>query len=293
MRAHTINGGADLKLHVRDFGPEDAQSILLIHGWSQHHMCWTKQFESSLVEEFRLIAMDLRGHGQSEAPRDPENYTTGRLWADDVAAVISTLQLTSTILVGSSYGGFVIGDYLRVHGDSAIGGVNLVGGAIGIGPSWVGPMIGENFVKYAVPAASEDQQVALQSIRAFVHCCVEKDLPSDEFELAVGWNMLTPAFVRAHLISRDDDFRPEYSQLRKPMLVSYGAADTIVLPAMAGAIQQACPGSRLSEFAGTGHVPFLEDPVRFNQELAEFTRAAVDQSRIKAPAFQPGPTPVG
>jgi pimeloyl-ACP methyl ester carboxylesterase len=91
MRAHTIEGGASLKLHVRDFGPEDAPPILLLHGWSQHHLCWTKQFESALADEFRLIAIDLRGHGQSEAPRDPEAYTTGKLWADDVAAVISSL----------------------------------------------------------------------------------------------------------------------------------------------------------------------------------------------------------
>jgi pimeloyl-ACP methyl ester carboxylesterase len=291
MRAHTIAGGANLKLHVRDFGSEEAPPILLLHGWSQHHLSWVKQFESSLIEDFRLVALDLRGHGQSEAPLGPESYTTGHLWADDVAAVISSLQLTSPILVGSSYGGFVIGDYLRSYGDSSIGGVNLVGGAVGIGPSWVGSMIGDDFVKYAVPAASDDQQVALKSIQAFVHCCVAKTLPSDEFELAVGWNMLTPAYVRAHLISRDDDFRSEYSRLRRPLLVSYGAADTIVLPAMAKAIQDVCPGCQISEFAETGHLPFLEDPTRFNRELAEFASTAVgDRRRTETSAFPPSPT---
>lgn len=278
MRAHTIYAGANLKLHVRDFGPQDAPPILLIHGWSQHHVCWIKQFESSLAEEFRLVAMDLRGHGQSESPLGAENYSTGRLWADDVAAVISSLQLTSPILVGSSYGGLIIGDYLRSYGDGAIGGVNLVGGAVGIGPSWIGSMIGDDFVKYAVPAASDDQQVALKSIQAFVHCCIARPFPSDELELAVGWNMLTPSYVRAHLISRDDDFRPEYAKLRKPLLVSYGAADTIVLPAMAEAIRRASPKCQMSEFAGTGHLPFLEEPMRFNQELADFTRAAPRRS---------------
>jgi non-heme chloroperoxidase len=274
MRAHTIEGGASLKLHVRDFGPEDAPPILLLHGWSQHHLCWTKQFESALADEFRLIAIDLRGHGQSEAPRDPEAYTTGKLWADDVAAVISSLQLASPILVGWSYGGLIIGDYLRTYGDSSIAGVNLVSAIAGIGPSWIGPLIGEDFVKYGVPATSDDQPVALKSIRDFVHCCLVRSLPSDELELAIGWNMLTPAYVRGHLISRDEDFRPEYAELSKPLLVSYGAADTIVLPAMAELIQQTCPGCQMSAFAGTGHAPFLEDPARFNRELAEFARAA-------------------
>ena len=274
MRQHTIAGGANLKLHVRDFGPSEGPPILLLHGWSQHHLCWTKQFESPLTDEFRLVAMDLRGHGQSEAPPDAASYTTGRLWAEDVAAVISELHLASPILVGSSYGGLVIGDYLRLYGESSIGGVNLVAGAAGIGPAWIGPMIGDDFVKYAVPASSDDQQVALDAIQGLVHCCIAQALP-EEYELAIGWNMLTPYYVRGHLIHRDDDFRPEYAKLSKPLLLSYGSADTIVLPAMAEAIRQVSPGCQLSRYAGAGHFPFLEDPVRFNRELAVFTSAAL------------------
>jgi pimeloyl-ACP methyl ester carboxylesterase len=286
MRTHTISGGANLKLHVRDFGPEDAPSILLIHGWSQHHLCWSKQLASELADEFRLVAFDLRGHGQSEAPRDAESYTTGSLWADDVAAIISSLQLMSPILVGSSYGGFVIGDYLRCYGDRSIGGVNLVGGAIGIGPSWFGSMIGDDFVRYAPPAASDDQPTALKSIQGLLHCCIVKTLPPGDLEMGMGWMALTPAYVRGHLISRDEDFRPEYARLNKPLLVTYGAADTVVLPAMAQEIQRTCPGCQMSEYPGTGHFAFLEDPARFNRELAEFASASVPQRMVsKTPAL--------
>ena len=293
MRTHTIAGGAKLKLHVRDFGPEGAPSILMLHGWSQHHFCWVRQYESSLAQEFRLVAMDLRGHGQSEAPADAESYTNGTLWAEDVASVISALQLASPILVGSSYGGFVIGDYLRSYGDSAIGGINLVAGAVGIGPSWFGSMIGADFVKYAPPAASEDQEVAMRSIHSLLHCCIVKTLPSDQLELAMGWMMLTPPYVRGHLISREEDYRPEYAQLRKPLLVTYGAADTVVLPAMAETIRQTSPDCQMSEYAGTGHFPFLEDPPRFNRELAEFTRTSVaGQGRMEA-SLRPKPTAGG
>jgi non-heme chloroperoxidase len=283
MRTHTISGGANLKLHVRDFGPEDAPSILLIHGWSQHHLCWSKQLASELADEFRLVAFDLRGHGQSEAPRDAESYTTGSLWADDVGAIISSLQLMSPILVGSSYGGFVIGDYLRCYGDRSIGGVNLVGGAIGIGPSWFGSMIGDDFVRYAPPAASDDQPTALKSIQGLLHCCIVKTLPPGDLEMGMGWMALTPAYVRGHLISRDEDFRPEYARLTKPLLVTYGAADTVVLPAMAQEIQRTCPGCQMSEYPGTGHFAFLEDPARFNRELAEFAAASLAQHMVSEP----------
>lgn len=274
MRTHTVEGGARLKLHVRDSGPVDAPAILLLHGWSQHHLCWAKQFESPLLSEFRLVAMDLRGHGQSEAPPEPENYTTGSLWADDVASVISALDLNSPTLVGWSYGGFVIGDYLRVHGDGAISAINLVCGAVGIGPRWFGPLIGSDFVEYAPLAASDDQPIALKAIHALLHRMVVRQVSSGDLELAMGWSMLTPAAVRGALISRDEDFLAEYAAFSKPLLVTYGAADTVVLPAMAGLIQERCQEAKLSEYSSAGHVPFLEDPDRFNRELADFARAA-------------------
>ena len=113
MKAHNVTGGAGLRLHVREWGKEAAPSILFIHGWSQNHLCWKNQYESTLAEDFRLVALDLRGHGMSEAPLEAEHYTEPQLWADDIAAVIDQLNLGSPVLVGWSYAGFIIGDYLR------------------------------------------------------------------------------------------------------------------------------------------------------------------------------------
>ena len=58
--------------------------------------------EGSLREEFRLVAYDLHGHGMSEAPLEPEHYTDGKLWADDVVAIIDELRLDRPVLVGWS-----------------------------------------------------------------------------------------------------------------------------------------------------------------------------------------------
>jgi pimeloyl-ACP methyl ester carboxylesterase len=275
MRTHTVEGGAGLRLHVRDFGPAGAPAILFIHGWSQHHLCWSKQFGSDLASTFRIVAMDLRGHGQSDAPRAADNYTVGRLWADDIAHVIEALELASPTLVGWSYGGLIIGDYLRSYGDGDIAAVNLVCAAAGIGPKWFGPLIGADFVHYAPLAASEDQPVALAAVHALVHRMFVREVSSDDLELALGWTMLTPAWVRGHMIGRDEDFLADYAKLTRPLLVTYGAADPVVLPAMAGAIHEHCPGSRMSEYAATGHVPFVEDWERFNRELGQFARAAL------------------
>lgn len=275
MRTHVVEGGGGLKLHVRDFGPLDAPAVLLIHGWSQHHLCWSKQIGSPLASEFRLVAMDLRGHGQSETPLDSESYTSGPMWADDISGVIDALELRSPALVGWSYGGLVVGDYLRSHGDGAISAVNLVSAAVGIGPRWFGPLIGADFVEYAPPASSEDQAVALGAMQALLHRMLVRQVAASDVELAMGWSMLTPAAVRGHLISRDEDFLPEFKALSKPLLVTYGAADTIVLPAMAMLVQERCPKAKLSEYPETGHAPFLEHPERFNRELGDFFRNAL------------------
>ncbi|CAN7368309.1 alpha/beta hydrolase [Phenylobacterium sp. LjRoot219] len=278
MPMHTVEGGGGVQLHVRDWGDPGAPPILFLHGWSQHHLCWAKQFTSELSDSFRIMAMDLRGHGQSDAPLEAANYTTGVLWADDVAAVMASLGLAKPLLVGWSYGGLIIGDYLRKHGGSAIAGINLVAPAIGIGPAWFGPFIGPAFLDHAPAACSGDQAVALPAIQAFLRACLVKPVAARDRELAIGWTMLVLPEVRAGLLARDEDFRPEYAKFSKPMLVSYGAADTVLLPATAQALKAAAPGCRLSEYPDVGHAPFFEEPARFNRELAEFARDAFAQS---------------
>lgn len=274
MKSHTVQGGGGLKLHVREWGKPSAPAILFIHGWSQHHLCWQAQLESALANDFRLVAMDLRGHGQSEAPLQADCYTNGALWADDVHNVLTALELRDPILVGWSYAGFVIGDYLRRHGDADIAGINFACAAVGIGERWFGEYIGPGFLEHAPGACSEDQEVALQAIRNFLHVAIKRPVPPDAFEIAMGWNMLVDHRVRAHLISRTEDFTPELKKLRKPVLISYGADDTVILPAMAKLIGASAPSAQLSEYAGVAHAPFLEDAGRFNTELRAFASAA-------------------
>jgi non-heme chloroperoxidase len=143
---HDVRGGGGLRLHVREWGRPDGPPILSIHGWSQGHLCWARQYGSALAEEFRLVAYDLRGHGMSEAPLEPEHYTDGRLWADDVAAIIDQLGLDRPVLVGWSYGGFIICDYLRAYGQDRIAAVDFVGAATTLGEAAFGTLIGPGFL---------------------------------------------------------------------------------------------------------------------------------------------------
>ena len=156
MKTHTVRGGGGLRLHVREWGKADGPPILFLHGWSQNHLCWVKQYESALADEFRLVACDLRGHGMSEAPLEPENYTDGRLWADDVAAIIDVLRLERPVLVGWSYGAFVICDYVRAYGQDRIAAINFIEGAVKLGEAAFGTLIGPGFLDHFVGATADD-----------------------------------------------------------------------------------------------------------------------------------------
>src|SRR3546814_20352608 len=81
-----------------DSGRPAGRAVLLIHAYSQSHLCWSRQFGGSLAGRFRLAAMDLRGHGASPTPTDSPAYPDGRRWADAVAAVIERLDLRRLLL---------------------------------------------------------------------------------------------------------------------------------------------------------------------------------------------------
>jgi non-heme chloroperoxidase len=272
MKVHTVEGGGGLRLHVREWGRPDAAPILFIHGWSQNHLCWAEQYESALADEFRLVAYDLRGHGMSEAPLEPEHYTDGRLWADDVAAIVDQLALDRPVLVGWSYGSFVICDYVRLCGQERIAAINFVEGAVKLGEASFGTLIGPGFVDHFADATADDLPTNIRAMRSFVRTCFAKPLADHDIETAVCWNVVVPAAIRANLAAREIDCDDVLRSLEVPLLVTHGRADTVVLPAMAEHVLATCPTAEASWYDGVGHVPHLEDPERFNHELAALTR---------------------
>jgi non-heme chloroperoxidase len=258
---------------VREWGKPSGVPILLIHGWSQSLLCWTKQNEGELQDQFRVVAVDLRGHGMSEAPLEAEQYVDGDKWADDVAAIIDQLTLDKPILVGWSYGGFVISDYVRKHGQNKIAGINFVGAAVALGEK-ASPFVGPGFQENVPAACEADLPTNIAAMRSFLRALVAEPMSADDFEVALGFNMVVHPQVRAFLIQRELDFVPIVEGIEVPVLVTHGRSDTLVLPAMADLIREHCKTAQTSWYDGVGHAPFLEEPERFNRELARFAKKA-------------------
>jgi non-heme chloroperoxidase len=271
MKTHVVRGGGGLRLHVREWGKEDGPPIVFIHGWSQNHLCWMKQYESPLADEFRLVAYDLRGHGMSEAPLEPEHYTDGKLWAGDVAGIIDELGLERPVLVGWSYGAFVICDYIRAYGQDRIAAIDFVEGVVRLGEPAFGTFIGPAFLDHFVGATADDLPTNIQTMRSFVRACLVKPVSDDDLEAAVCWNVVVPASIRANLAARELDYDDVLRTLEVPLLVTHGRADSVVLPKMVEHVLATCPTAEASWYEGVGHVPHLEEPERFNRELAALT----------------------
>ncbi len=271
MQVHTIEGGGGLRLHVREWGNAEGSAIFLIHGWSQNHLSWKHQFESDLADEFRLVALDNRGHGMSEKPLEEEHYTDERLWADDVAAVISALDLDKPVLAGWSYGGYIMSDYVRAHGEGSIAGLNYVGRATMLNENL--DNIGPRFIDNAEGETAPDLPTNISAMRNFVRACTAEPMSAEDWEAALCFNIVVPPQVRRALIfSRLMDSDDVLSAMTLPVLVAHGDRDTVVLPSMAQHVLDVCPTAEASWYEGIGHAPFLERAERFNRELAGFTR---------------------
>jgi non-heme chloroperoxidase len=271
-RIHDVMGGGGLRLHVREWGNPDGPPVLFIHGLSLSHQCWSKQYESELAADFRLVAYDLRGHGMSEAPLDPAHYTEAALWADDVAAIIEQLRLGRTVLVGWSYGGFVICDYLRAYGEEHVAAIDFTGGAVSMGRQAFGTLIGPGFLDNFAGAVADDLPTNIQAMRAFVRAFPAEPFDAADTELLLASSMTVPARIRANLAAREIDGDDVLRAVGVPLLVSHGRRDTVVLPAMAEHVLATCPTAEASWYDDAGHTPHLERPARFNSELAALAR---------------------
>jgi non-heme chloroperoxidase len=274
MKIHTVKGAAGVNLHVREFGKSTGIPILLIHGWSQNHLCWSKQFDSSLIGEAQMIAIDLRGHGMSDAPSEMDQYTDGNKWADDIEAVIDKLALDRPILVGWSYGGYIISDYVLRKGQDKISGINFVAAAVALGPKAFGSLIGPGFLRNAPTASQDDLPTNIGAIRSFLRACIVQPISQDDFEEILAFNMVVKPSVRGAMTQRELDFAPLLEEITVPVLVTHGRSDTVVLPAMADYILKHCKTAKASWYEGVGHAPFLEEPLRFNAELENFAKSA-------------------
>jgi pimeloyl-ACP methyl ester carboxylesterase len=269
FKAVAVKTPDGLTISAQDWGNPAGPEILFIHGFSQSHLSWIKQVTSELAKDFHMVTYDLRGHGNSDKPFEPERYKDSKAWGDEVQAVMDATGLKRPVLAGWSYGGRVMADYLKTHGTAKLAGLNYVDAGQKADPAFVGPNL-----KNLPLMASEDLATNIAATRVFLHGCFSRQPTPDEFETMLAFNMMVPPKVRLGLSNRPLDIDDLLRSLKLPVLVTHGSEDKNSNLIAAEYTAKMIPGAKLSVYQGIGHSPFFEDAPRFNTELAAFVREA-------------------
>lgn len=262
--AYRVTGPADVAASAGD-----VPTLLLIHGWAQSGACWGDGLIGDLAARYRVIAMDLRGHGSSDVPA--VDRLTSEDFGGDVAAVLAA-EVSSdgaVFLLGWSYGGLVICDYLARADAIAPAGLILVGAITSIGRGQAGGRVGPQMRAALPDAYSDDPATAVAALQSFAGglapagqgACVQRLL---------GTSLTVPPQIRAGLFAREAANDALLEQSGLPVLLIHGTADAVVDISSAEHLAGLVPGALTRFWDGAGHAPFLDDPDRFAREVDEF-----------------------
>jgi len=250
--------GVRLYYEIEGEGP----TVLLLHPVGLDLTCWDSQVEA-FVPRFRVLRVDLRGHGRSDAPPPP--YTLGG-FAADVHLLLHQLQLVPAHGVGLSLGGMVA-QVLAIEHPGDVCSLVLADTNSTLSPEARRVMVerGEA-AKRGGMASLVESTIARWFTPGFmgsdiVARCRER-LLADDVE---GWMATWQAISEL-------DTEPRLREIRVPTLVIAGEADASVAVSRAQAMADRIPGSVFYVVPGAPHMAPLERPDLFNPPVLEFLR---------------------
>ncbi|MGD1876800.1 MAG: alpha/beta fold hydrolase [Kiloniellaceae bacterium] len=256
QRRFTATSADGVTLTAQDWGGEGAHNLVLIHGYGQDHRVWGGLPLELAAAGVAVYSYDLRGHGGSDRPQAPAAYQDGRHWAEDLRAVLDALPRRPAVLVGWSYAGRVVVDYLRYFGAEDLAGLCLIGASTQDGDGFLAPEV----MGMAEAIASGDKARSAATldrlVRLFFHAAPGPELVAQLLATARG---AAPEALR-WMNDRPLDGDALLQALDLPFLILQGAEDRIVLTPMARHMAAQVTGAELVLMPDIGHMPFLEDP---------------------------------
>jgi pimeloyl-ACP methyl ester carboxylesterase len=242
--------------------------LVMLHGLMAHRGFFENQ--RVLVGDFRLVRIDLRGHGGSS--EKAETATVEQL-AEDVGALVKALDLSGAIGVGWSLGAAVLWRVLAGPKASRFAAAVIVdmtprvlnedGWDLGLTKEICDlrtAAIRDDFSTFAVNAGQAIFAPPLADGKRKT-----ADWASFEFArndpAAIGsvWSSLV-----------DQDFRADLRRIEQPTLVIHGAHSQLYGPGTAEHLVRALPNARAVRFERSGHAPHMEEPELFNRLIRDF-----------------------
>jgi len=270
-RTVRVNG---VTLHYLDWGPADAPPVVLLHGITGHARVWDHLAER-LVPGRRVLALDQRGHGDSD-PAPDDDYRVATM-ADDVAAFAGGLQLDRFALLGHSMGGRIAIQYAAAHAgrlerliivdigpDLELAGLQRVRDMMSQSPERIES---EEWAVEYIRRANPLQDVDL--LRQRVHHGLKR-LPDGglTWKYAKGLRDMMRAGRRDVV-----DLWEPLARIPCPTLVVRGAESDILSPEVAKKMTERLPDGRLVEIPGAGHTVPADRPDDFVRHVRAFLGA--------------------
>ena len=250
-----------LPLHYLDEGPRTPSAIFLIHGEPCSSAFWRRNIPE-LSRHFRVVAMDVRGRGESGKTGD--GHTIAQ-YARDFRHMLEALALRDVVAVGWSMGSSIVWNYIQQFSQDRLAGyVN----------------IDQRAYRFVSEEHLQEQMTAVRTRRLSFHREGMRrylGLEAHEDEEVVNWMtyecMKTPteAHCAAFAESYHSDYRPFLPQVRLPTRI-FTARYGLIAPDTAMTMAQSMPSARLVFFEHSGHLLHWTEPDKFNSEVLAFTR---------------------
>lgn len=258
MRAR-ING---ISLAYSDQGT--GLPIVLLHAFPLNRTMWAAQ-EKALSLHFRVITIDLRGHGESDAPL--WHYTLDQA-ADDVRALLDHRSIQQAVFAGLSMGGYILFAFYRKYADRVKGMVladtraqadtpegkegrfQMAQTAYKKGPAAIADIM---IPKLLSPATIQTKPEILRNVRSMIEGNQISGIAGDLMAMA----------------ERPDSI-PLLRQITCPTQIIVGELDLSTPPSDAKLMAEQIPGTRLAIIPGAAHLSNLEQPEAFNQIVGSF-----------------------
>ena len=242
--------------------------LVFLHAFPLNRTMWVDQ-EKALSTQFRVITIDLRGHGESDAPL--WHYSLDQA-ADDVCGLMDHLSVQQPILVGLSMGGYIALAFYRKYAERVKGLVladtraqadtedgkrarfEMAQTAYKQGPSAIADIM---IPKLLSPGTIQTRPELVQRVRGMIEGNQVSGIAGDLMAMA-----------------QRPDSVPFLQRIHCPTQIIVGELDVPTPPADARLIAESIPNARLAIIPEASHLSNLEQPDRFNEIVRAFVSTA-------------------